>query len=108
LFRSVDAEEVGNLAQMSGNAAEEISSMLEESIIKVKSIVNETKQNVEGLILDGKAKVETGSQVAKDCGVVLSEIVENVGHVTKMANEIATACHEQALGVQEITKAMNQ
>jgi len=105
---AVVAEEVGNLAQMSGNAAEEISSMLEESIIKVKSIVTETKQNVEGLILDGKAKVETGSQVAKDCGVVLSEIVENVGQVTRMANEIATACQEQALGVQEITKAMNQ
>ncbi len=105
---AVVAEEVGNLAQMSGNAAEEISSMLDESILKVRNIVNETKQNVEGLIVDGRSKVETGSKVARDCGDVLSEIVTNVNHVTKMANEIATACHEQALGVQEITKAMNQ
>lgn len=105
---AIVAEEVGNLAQMSGNAAEEISSMLNDSILKVQNIVNETKQNVESFIQDGKNKVDTGSKVAQDCGNVLSEIVENVADVTRMANEIATACQEQALGIQEITKAMGQ
>lgn len=105
---AVVAEEVGNLAQMSGNAAEEITSMLEGSIVRVKDIVDETRANVDGLIQDGRLKVQTGSQVARECGEVLNEIVVNVSQVTRMANEIATACHEQALGVQEITKAMNQ
>lgn len=105
---AVVAEEVGNLAQMSGNAAKEISSMLEESIQKVEGIVNETKQKVEHLILDGKHKVESGTRIAKQCGDVLEEIVKNVSNVTQMANEISTACQEQAQGVQEITKAMNQ
>ena len=105
---AVVAEEVGNLAAMSGNAAEEISAMLNGSIQKVEGIVNETKQKVGQLILDGKAKVEIGSNIAKQCGVVLNEIVENVSDVTQMANEISTACQEQAMGVQEITKAMNQ
>ncbi len=105
---AVVAEEVGNLAAMSGNAAEEISAMLNGSIQKVEGIVNETKQKVGQLILDGKSKVEIGSNIAKQCGVVLNEIVENVSDVTQMANEISTACQEQAMGVQEITKAMNQ
>lgn len=105
---AVVAEEVGNLAQMSGNAAKEISSMLDESIQKVEGIVNETKQKVSYLIQDGKAKVEVGSQIAKQCGDVLEEIVTNITQVTQMANEISTACQEQSQGVQEITKAMNQ
>lgn len=94
---AVVAEEVGNLAQMSGNAAKEIASMLEDSIQKVDRIVNETK-----------GKVENGTEVARQCGDVLDEIVTNVSSVTQMVGEISTACQEQAQGVQEITKAMNQ
>lgn len=105
---AVVAEEVGNLAQMSGNAAMEISSMLENSIQKVEGIVTQTKQKVGTLVSDGRTKVEVGSRIAKECGVVLEEIVNNVSSVTQMANEISTACQEQAQGVQEITKAMNQ
>jgi methyl-accepting chemotaxis protein len=105
---AVVAEEVGNLAQMSGNAAKEISSMLEGSIQKVESIVNETKENVGAIIREGKSKIEYGTRIARQCGEVLEEIVENVSSVTEMANEISTACQEQAQGVNEITRAMTQ
>ena len=105
---AVVAEEVGNLAQMSGNAAKEITAMLDSSIKKVEDIVSNTKLKVGHLIEDGKHKVESGNHIAQTCGTVLDEIVENVATVTHMANEIATACHEQSIGVQEITKAMNQ
>ncbi len=105
---AVVAEEVGNLAQMSGNAAKEITAMLDDSILRVGGIVTDTKQKVGDLILDGKSKVETGTRIAKECGLVLDEIVVNVDSVTSMAAEISNACKEQALGVQEITKAMGQ
>jgi methyl-accepting chemotaxis protein len=105
---AVVAEEVGNLAQMSGNAAKEITAMLDGSIQKVDSIVNETKQKVGHLILDGKSKIEIGTAIARQCGEVLNEIVDNVASVTEMANEISTATQEQAQGIQEITRAMNQ
>ena len=105
---AVVAEEVGNLAQMSGNAAKEISTMLGDSIQKVEGIVHETKEKVNHLMQAGKQKVEAGTEVAKECGEVLEEIVKNVGTVTRMAGEIASACQEQAQGVQEITKAMGQ
>jgi methyl-accepting chemotaxis protein len=105
---AVVAEEVGNLAQMSGNAANEISMMLENSIHKVEAIVRDTKEKVEVLIRDGSMKVEVGTQIAKECGDVLEEIVKNNAQVTKMTDDISTACQEQSLGVQEITRAMNQ
>lgn len=105
---AVVAEEVGNLAQMSGNAAKEITSLLDGSILKVQSIVNETKSKVEHLIVDGKAKVDRGTSIAKECGIVLDEIVSNITVVNEMSDEIAVACLEQAQGVSEITKAMGQ
>lgn len=105
---AVVAEEVGNLAQMSGNAAKEITTLLDGSIDRVESIVNETKTKVEALIQDGKGKIQTGTQVAHRCSEMLEDIVGNVSSVSQMANEITVASQEQAAGVREITTAMNQ
>jgi methyl-accepting chemotaxis protein len=99
---------VGNLAQMSGNAAKEISTLLESSTQKVEAIVEETKTKVSSLMVDGKAKLEEGTGVAKQCSEILGEIVKNVSSVSQMSSEIATASEEQSRGVHEITKAMGQ
>lgn len=105
---AVVAEEVGNLAQMSGNAAKEISDMLDGSISKVESIVKESKSKIESLVDSGKQKVEIGIDVARQCSTVLDEIVSNVTQVTTLSLEISQASREQAQGVGEINKAMSQ
>ncbi len=105
---AVVAEEVGNLAQMSGNAAKEISQMLEGSVQKVDQIVNTSKTRVEKMMNESKTKVEAGTLTAKKCGEVLDEIVKNVSEVNMMVSEITTASQEQSQGVSEINKAMNQ
>lgn len=102
---AVVAEEVGNLAEMSGNAAKEISEMLNASITKVDDIVKTTKSRVEKLVDEGKKKVDAGTVVAKKCGDVLDTIVSNVDDVNKLASEISNASEEQAKGIQEISKA---
>jgi methyl-accepting chemotaxis protein len=105
---AVVAEEVGNLAQMSGNAAKEISQMLEDSIRKVETTVAESKNKIERLMVNSKEKVEGGMNTARRCGEALEEIVRNVGELNHMVTEISTASQEQAQGVQEINKAMGQ
>lgn len=105
---AVVAEEVGNLARMSGTAAKEIAEMLDSSIRRVEAIVNETKGKVEGLIQKGREKVSAGTRIAEECNTVLEEIFDNVSTVTGMSNEIAMASQEQALGVEEIGRAMGQ
>lgn len=102
---AVVAEEVGNLAQMSGNAAKEISEMLSNSMTKVSDIIYTTKSKVEGLVENGKRKVDAGTVVAKRCGDVLETIVKDVDNVTRLANEISEASDEQSKGIQEISKA---
>jgi len=105
---AVVAEEVGNLAQMSGNAAKEITDMLGSSISKVEGLLDETKTGVQALIEQGKEKVEVGVTVANQCNEVLNEIVTNVSEVSAMASEISGASQEQAQGISEINKAVAQ
>lgn len=105
---AVVAEEVGNLAQMSGNAAQEISDMLTVSTAKVESIVNKTKAEVGALMIEGKSKVAHGIQVARQCNDVLDQIVEHVSAVDMMVGDITVASDEQSRGIIEISRAMGQ
>ncbi|MBL7686622.1 MAG: methyl-accepting chemotaxis protein [Bdellovibrionaceae bacterium] len=105
---AVVAEEVGNLAQMSGNAAKDISDMLSGSIVNVENIVEDTKRKVAVLIDQGKLKVESGTVVAQRCATLLGEIVDNVSRVSSLASEISQASREQSLGVGEINSAVVQ
>ncbi len=105
---AVVAEEVGNLAQMSGNAAKEISQMLESSMTKVRTIVEETAKSVEHLVADAKVKVDQGKSVSEDCGHSLEKITESVRSVDSMVQEIAQAATEQSQGINEINKAVTE
>lgn len=101
---AVVAEEIGKLAQLSGNAAKEIADMLTVSSNKVAGIVNETQAKVSVLIKSGKGKVEAGNSIAKQCSIVLNEIVSKVHAVTEMAEEISVSSIEQKEGFKLITK----
>lgn len=105
---AVVAEEVGNLAQMSGNAAKEISDLLEVSVQKVNTIVSNSKTRVDKLMLISKDKVKRGSQTAKDCNDSLGEIMNQVQTVDSLVSEIAVASQEQSTGIREVSKAIGQ
>jgi methyl-accepting chemotaxis protein len=105
---AVVAEEVGNLAQMSGNAAKEISDMLTDSIKKVNEIVENTKNRVDLLVEIGQDKIVMGQSTAQKCRESLTKINVNVSAVASMITEISHASKEQAQGIQEINKAISQ
>lgn len=105
---AVVAEEVGNLAVMSGTAANEISSLLEESIKKVNSIVSNTKSQVDKLAEEGKLKIQNGIVRAEECNIKLNEINQSVINVNAMVSEVADASTEQSKGIEEVAKAMGQ
>lgn len=105
---AVVAEEVGNLAQMSGNAAREISEMLAQSIKRVNGIVEQTRDRVDQLVEVGKDKITMGQSTAQKCRESLSKITENAKSMSSMISEITHASKEQAQGIQEINKAISQ
>lgn len=103
---AVVAEEVGNLAQMSGNAAREISEMLNSGIQKAETIVQESRRRIDTLMQESKSKLDLGESVAKQCKGSLDEIVRQSEGVSALISEITTAIREQSLGIQEISKAL--
>ena len=105
---AVVAEEVGKLAQMSGNAAKEISGMLDNSAQRVSSIVSNNQMKLDVLLASAREKVSMGAQTARRCEDALMEIGQSARDVNSMAASIASASKEQSQGIGEITKAMNQ
>jgi methyl-accepting chemotaxis protein/CHASE3 domain sensor protein len=105
---AVVAEEVGNLAQLSGNASKEISSLLGESVNKVEQIVATTTSTVSGLMATSKSKIDSGLTIAIECQKALSELSDISSKVADSVRSIASASDEQANGIAEITKAINQ
>ncbi len=105
---SVVAEEVGNLASMSGNAAKEISCMLEDSVVRVSTIVTDSRTLMESLMSKNRIKIDSGAKMASECGQVFDQILGNVMALNAMVNEIATASREQTSGIEEVNKAVSQ
>lgn len=103
---SVVAEEIGNLAQMSGSAATEISKLLGGSTLRVKSIIEQSVRSGESLLKRNQEKIDRGVATANQCGQVLDLIVGDITDLAQRVAEIATATKEQSNGLSEIGKAM--
>ena len=103
---SVVAEEVGNLAEMSGKSAKEITALLDVSVKNVQAIITETKESINLIVSTGQKKIESGLEVAGRCKILLSEIDTNLTTVTHSADAIAEASREQSAGVNAIARAM--
>jgi methyl-accepting chemotaxis protein len=83
---AVVAGEVRSLAQRSAAAAKEIKSLIQDSV----------------------NKVEDGARLVNESGVALSGIVNSVKRVNGLISEIAAANREQALGIEQVNKAVAQ
>lgn len=103
---AVVAEEIGNLAQMSGNSAKEIAELLGSSIQTVQATIDNSKVSIAKIVANGDSKIKHGSDIARHCGEIFDEIVHNVNQVNQMVGEISVASDEQASGVKEITAAV--
>ena len=83
---SVVAEEVRNLAKRSAQAANDITSMIEESI----------------------SKVDHGVQISQEVASSFGKIVSDIDKITTLVTEIAAASDEQAVGIGQVSQALSQ
>lgn len=105
---AVVAEEVGNLAQMSGKASQDIAEMLTASQEQVKNLAEQTTRSIEAIVVKGRVKVETGSEVAAECLNELEKIQQSAMNLDGSIGEISTAIKEQSIGVEEVNIALKQ
>ncbi|MAY62234.1 MAG: methyl-accepting chemotaxis protein [Rhizobiales bacterium] len=83
---AVVAQEVRDLAGRSAEAAKEIKSLIEASVVQVQS----------------------GVSLVNETGAAISDIEAKVGEVARTVESIATTAQEQASGVSEINAAINE
>lgn len=91
---------------MSGGAAEEIRTLLEQSNARVESIISATRENVTRLITQGEDKVLAGVRTADGCKRALDEINNDITEMVSMSKQITEATKEQSMGVSEINSAL--
>ncbi len=81
---AVVAEEVRNLAQRSADAAKSTAEMIETTV----------------------SEINGGAEIAERANKDFSEVSETTGKVGELIDEITSASREQAMGIQQINKAV--
>lgn len=94
---AVVAEEVGNLAQTSGNAAKEI-----------RTLIDDSRQQVEQILTSTLARVGEGRQVTGQAQDIFTKIAKDISTISTQIESISEASREQQFGIEQIAKAMAQ
>jgi methyl-accepting chemotaxis protein len=94
---AVVAEEVGNLAQMSGNAAKEIQLLISDSQKQVLQIIEVTQ-----------SRSKESQSVSQEAVHAFSEIASGIIAINERLKGVTQATHEQEIGIQQISVAMTQ
>lgn len=104
---SVVAEEVGQLARLSGLASSEISALLARSRDDVQNIIQQSEENFGAIVRNTDKTVIKGLEVANQCEEILTEVVNHTSSVNTTLGEILKSSRDQADGVENIASAMN-
>jgi len=94
---SVVAEEVGNLAKMSGESAQEIAALLDSSSKEVNKVIASTKKSV-----------ESGMRTTQEALDIFLQIKQNVALVDQQVKSITQATNEQQEGIVQTSMALVQ
>lgn len=81
---AVVADAVRSLAQKSGEAAKEISSLIKESV----------------------TKINRGSEVAQASEEIIKELLKAIGELRLVSEKVAVASKEQDLGIESVSKSI--
>lgn len=94
---AVVAEEVGKLAQLSGDASKEIDQLLNDSQMRVVQIVEQVQE-----------RVRDGKLVSDDALKCFGEIAKQIVTIADKINQVGEATLEQEGGVEQTARAMDQ
>ncbi|MDG0818025.1 methyl-accepting chemotaxis protein [Bdellovibrio svalbardensis] len=100
LNASVEAARAGEHGKGFAVVAEAVRTLSQRAAVAAKDITTLIKDSVE--------KIERGTDKADKSGEVLKAIVTSVKKVSDLNTEISAASEEQATGIAQISKAMNQ
>jgi methyl-accepting chemotaxis protein len=105
---SVVAEEIGQLATSSGDAAKQISDIVEKSLSQVSTLVQNSQKSLEEKIKDANNVVEDGHKSTLKLATKLNLISTKSKELESLILQISEASKEQQLGVRDINDSLIQ
>lgn len=93
---AVVAQEVGNLAQMSGKSALEINKILKEALTEAHQVVGHNRE-----------LVQKGTQICREAVGGIAKMLSASQNIVSSSDEILMALKEQGHGIKQITESMN-
>ena len=105
---AVVAAEVGNLAQMTGSSATEITQSVSSMVDKIENIITSANHSVEEIFALAKLEAEKCMASANETTSALTLISENIASLHQDISEVASASQEQSEGVRQLATAMHQ
>ena len=105
---SVVAEEVGSLAQMSGNAAKEITELIGESSQKIEQIAEQSKREMDQLMQKSQDDINSITEISGEAYTLFQDIYNGLEKVKELNGQVSTGSKEQSTGINEISNAMNE
>jgi len=105
---AVVAEEMGNLARASGQAAQEIEAILNAGVDRTRAQIDTVSKNLELVAKSTVEAIEQVSSKSKTISSGFSKLEDYAKQTESKAHEISAATKEQKIGVEEISKALNE
>jgi methyl-accepting chemotaxis protein len=100
LNAAVEAARAGEAGRGFAVVASEVRSLAQRS--------SQAAKDIKTLISNSTAQVQEGVELVNRAGTSLHEIVESIKQVASIVSDIAAASAEQATGIDEVNKALNQ
>jgi len=104
---SVVAEEIGNLASMSGESSNSIRKTLDETRQKVEVIIKDVNESSRRTIESFNSKIIEGQNVIEKFTRDFSDVTNNSNRIKSTFEEINIATAEQIKGISELKDAIN-
>jgi methyl-accepting chemotaxis protein len=100
LNAAVEAARAGEAGRGFAVVASEVRSLAQRS--------SQAAKDIKDLITNSNAQVKDGVELVNQAGTALNEIVDSIKTVAGLVADIAHASSEQAAGLEQINKALNQ
>lgn len=105
---TVVAEEVGNLARSSGEAASEISKLISSSVNTVEKMVKDTNLQIKNLVAQSDNNASLGESSSQEVVKLFKSVELGMTEILTCIGEISSSTDEEAKGILQIKHSINE